>query len=891
MTALVTLAALTAQTAAPQLEWTFDTPADARAWVANSHLANVKHADGILSADAVEWDPFFVCKGLSIPASPWQFVLLRVKADKPGQGQLFWSGVTEGKYDGFSPRKTTHFTLRGTGDWEDVVIVPGWHPEGTIRQLRLDLYDDARFDIDAIRIMPWPDASKPLTDTMSWTIGPDPKAWRIHPAAHVLLSPPLRLAVDDKPWVTLVVRSEQPTAGRVLWLASGVRDVQSQPFAARGGGQTQHINVDVGGLANWRSPLLAIGVDLPSDAKITVESLAIADQPSGPPELTLNYVGLEDAINRAGRPCRLLAQFANLGGSATEHVRVRLDLPSGVKLVEGKPVVDLPATDYDDQRSLTWLLQADQPGTYAAKLSSSGKGAAPPATAELRILPAVDLPKAEYVPPPKPVETVMDICAYYFPGWQADAKWDCIRRVAPIRKPLLGYYDESNPECVDWQIKWAVENGITCFLVDWYWIKGRKSLEHWFDAYRKARYRDHLQVAIMWANHIPPGSHSMNDWENVTREWIDRYFTLPTYYHIDGWPAVFLWSPHNIRRDLGGSDAVAKAFAMSQDMARKAGHKGIRFLAMFGHESKSGVEALIKEGYYGATNYHEWGDAPDRVADRRRNQYQHIVETVRKTWEEKVARCGELVYYPVVDTGWDSRPWHGDKARVILGRTPERFENILRQAKDYCRQLGRQFVVLGPVNEWGEGSYIMPNTEFGFRMLEAIRRVYAKGDPSTWPQNIAPTDVGLGPYDYPHEPGKIRWTFQSGPEGWADMMGVGNMQVRDGKLCFETVTHDPAIMARPGRIDARKLTRLVVRMRIDGTLPAGTKAQMFYSVSSRAMTEATSFRFPLKTDGEMHTYTVDLSDVHRWRGRVTTLRFDPCNVRGVNVCIDEIRFE
>ena len=30
---------------------------------------------------------------------------------------------------------------------------------------------------------------------------------------------------------------------------------------------------------------------------------------------------------------------------------------------------------------------------------------------------------------------------------------------------------------------------------------------------------------------------------------------------------------------------------------------------MFGHESKAGVKALLEEGYYGATNYHEWGNA------------------------------------------------------------------------------------------------------------------------------------------------------------------------------------------------------------------------------------------------------------------------------------------
>jgi hypothetical protein len=326
-------------------------------------------------------------------------------------------------------------------------------------------------------------------------------------------------------------------------------------------------------------------------------------------------------------------------------------------------------------------------------------------------------------------------------------------------------------------------------------------------------------------------------------------------------------------------------------MARKAGYKGITFIAMFGHESEAGVKALLAEGYYGATNYHEWGDAPNLVKDRRQNRYQDIVTTVRTTWAQKVARCGKLVYHPVVDTGWDSRPWHGDRARVIRGRTPARFEDILRQAKAYCTQIGRNIVVLGPANEWGEGSYIEPNTEFGFEMMEAVRRVFAKGQPASWPKNIGPADVGRGPYDFPVVPRTSTWSFDKGTEGWSRMMGVSELEHRKGALHFKTVTHDPAIMVNTGRLRAKDFTKVVLRMRIDGKLPERDNGQLFFSVGGHAMTEPTSFRFPLLTDGKMHAYTIDLTSNPRWRGRISTLRFDPCSTGDVGVVVEEIRFE
>ena len=34
-------------------------------------------------------------------------------------------------------------------------------------------------------------------------------------------------------------------------------------------------------------------------------------------------------------------------------------------------------------------------------------------------------------------------------------------------------------------------------------------------------------------------------------------------------------------------------------------------------------------------------------------------------------------------------------------------------------------------------------------MLDAVRRTFATGPSSTWPINISPADVSLGPYEFP----------------------------------------------------------------------------------------------------------------------------------------------
>ena len=40
----------------------------------------------------------------------------------------------------------------------------------------------------------------------------------------------------------------------------------------------------------------------------------------------------------------------------------------------------------------------------------------------------------------------------------------------------------------------------------------------------------------------------------------------------------------------------------------------------------------------------------------------------------------------------------------------------------------------------------------------------------------------------------------------------------------------------------------------------------------------------------MHLYTIDLKACPRWRGNITTLRFDPCDTKDIQIAIDDIQF-
>ena len=862
--------------------WTFD--ADLEGWAPNAHLANVAVKNGVVSADARDWDPFFTRRDLAFGATPWQFVAVKIRASQPGDGDLFWSGTTEGEHGGFSQEKRASLSITEANTWEDVIIFPFWQAEGTIRQLRLDLYRGTHFDIDAIHVMEWGEDAAPLTDVFSWEFDGDAPAWQVHPAAGELVSPRLALPVDEKGWVSVRLQSDKAGTASILWGSSEARGMQTSFFEVRGAPEPKTYDIELQGEPGWQGAVNALGILLPKH-EVRLEGIAIADNPLGPPEITTQYFGFANGVNRTGRTCRVIAKVENTGGDASEPVTARFVVSQDLRFSKNTAAAQQsPALKRGQSHVFAWDVTTVMPATHTVHLKV---GDGPRETGKLVFTkPATQTRQAPYPAEPRPVGTAIDICAYYFPGWNCDAKWDCIREF-PERKPVLGYYDESNPECVDWQIKWAVENGISCFLVDWYWCEGRQSLTHWFDAYRKAKFRDYLKVAIMWANHNPPGTHSPEDWRKVTQEWIGHYFNLPSYYRIGDKPAVFIWAPHNIRKDLNGSDAVKAALDESQEMARAAGYDGIHFVAMGYDFSATNIKALLHEGYAAVTTYHEWGF--DNLRRGRQTQFAEVVRKSQAAWVKKADDAGDLSYYPVVDTGWDSRPWHGNQARVITGRTPQLFGKLLAKAQNFIVAHDESIIILGPVNEWGEGSYIEPCAEYGFRMLEAVRKAFGRGNPAGWPPNMGPPDIGRGPFDYARRKPVKAWDFDADPCGWTPMMNAPEAACSDGCLRFRTASADAALIAETYGIEALKFSKAAIKMQLVGPLPEAAHGQLFWSTSRNAMSEATSVAFPLAADGEVHEYTLDLASNPRWRGRVSSLRFDPCNAKDIEVALDNLQ--
>ena len=535
-----------------------------------------------------------------------------------------------------------------------------------------------------------------------------------------------------------------------------------------------------------------------------------------------------------------------------------------------------------------------------------------------------------YIPEPQPAKSAVEITALYYPGTEHMPEWDMVDQTLPHVKPLLGWYDEGNPEVIDWQIKWAVEHGISSFCVDWYWNRGVQRLDHWVKGYYKARFRKYLKWYMMYANHNAPGSHSTEDQVALSKWWIDNYFTTPEYYTIDGKPVVVVWDCPKLDRDfiaeaaakgetLAPGEGAKRAFAITERLAKAAGLKGVYWIDMY-HGWKyeqpkidfaKGIGCRAQMIYNFDTISYFLAPELRKPTDTRGRFSYDLVQAAVPKWWEMTSRDPAFPFWPMIPTGWNDQPRSFQRARVITGRTPEKFRKVCESCRAFCEKKGFTRVVIAPVNEWQEGSYIEPNEEYGFGMYDALRDAFCEKPAAGWPKNLRPQDVGRGPYDYPkmHRSSVQSWTFDRDTEGWyRQPYGCPNTLWKDGSLWFETSRDNNfQIRQRTVPFAAERYGTFRLRMKValnpafgmgkgndrppQMRLKWGTEDSPIIRRDLSVDFDGAVASSGVVADGAWHEYALDLSSRPDWKGRVNELWFEAINARHAVVSIDWMRFE
>ena len=344
-------------------------------------------------------------------------------------------------------------------------------------------------------------------------------------------------------------------------------------------------------------------------------------------------------------------------------------------------------------------------------------------------------------------------------GW---CEWELVKAASPRfeshwqpYRPTWGYFDESDSDWSEREISLAADNGIDVFLVDWYWFSGVRIMEEALErGLLRAKNRDRVKFALMWANHhwadyFPapfgqkwnswlPSRHSQSDWYRVMDYCIEHYFRQPNYWTVDGLLFFSLFDPLRLVQELGGTEAFKTTLAETNRRLAQAQLPPLHLNAMLGDPKN--VDRLMDAGFSSTTMYtlNTSGQAGDNLVER----YEDLVEAHPRRWQEMAATS--LPHFPIVTMGWDVTPrcektveWpfppsplSGKRdypyGRVIVGNTPDLFRKLCEHARSHCDAANPvpYALLINAWNEWTEGSFLLPEERYGTGYLEAIRETF-----------------------------------------------------------------------------------------------------------------------------------------------------------------------
>ncbi len=322
------------------------------------------------------------------------------------------------------------------------------------------------------------------------------------------------------------------------------------------------------------------------------------------------------------------------------------------------------------------------------------------------------------------------------------------------RRPLWGAGDEADPSVMEFQIEEATRHGVNVFIYDWYWYDRRPFLENCLnDGFLQAKNREKMKFYLMWANHnanyvwdkrlsssvecdVWLGSVDRVEFERITDRLIERYFTQPNYYCIEGRPVFMIYDVDNLIEGLGGIEETRAALEHFREKTVAAGFAGLELqLTMLSEDrfNASGVDGartlstkeIVSLLSFDSMSHYQFVHFCDM--DR---AYEEILPDVAAEWD-RIDRDYVIPYYPHASVGWDNNPRYTEyREPVCRDNTPEMFERALRMAKAYVdsHRLPAPLITVNSWNEWTESSYLQPDDRTGYGYLEAIRRVFGEAD-------------------------------------------------------------------------------------------------------------------------------------------------------------------
>lgn len=335
--------------------------------------------------------------------------------------------------------------------------------------------------------------------------------------------------------------------------------------------------------------------------------------------------------------------------------------------------------------------------------------------------------------------------------------WVAVKKAQPLFKnhlepkvPLNGYYDLSRVEDIRSQIEMANKYGIYGFAIYHYWfnsnlnllqkpaeiILDNKDLDTHFlflwDNQSWIRTWSKLEKANDWA----PDYDSKEQGENAFSE--SGILAKLDYGNEHDWKTHFDWLLPFFKDDryvkinnkpvFGFFNACKKEEKETQlamvacwdRLARENGFAGIHCMGRVTHWKNNFSNKFLYSPFVDASILNA---AIHKIANiLKKNRIRTY--SYDSAWKVALNNAAQSDEKTIVSgfVNFDDSPRRGEKGRILIGATPEKFYKYMTRLINIARKQNKEYIFLTAWNEWGEGAYLEPDEENGYAYLEALKR-------------------------------------------------------------------------------------------------------------------------------------------------------------------------
>jgi hypothetical protein len=354
-------------------------------------------------------------------------------------------------------------------------------------------------------------------------------------------------------------------------------------------------------------------------------------------------------------------------------------------------------------------------------------------------------------------------------------EWVNVKAARPLfvghrqpRVPANGYAMLESADELDAQFKEATVHGLNGFIFYHYWSRGTRLLRKPLDILLSSPHiGSNANFALCWANHawtrswknrsgaldvLLEQNYEVDAAERAEHvDFIVRCFEDSRYLRVNDKPLLLVYSPETIPQF---ADFVAELKAAC------AAHLGVEceisgviknwqsswdFLELL--DSVTLAQPALSQ-YASADIFdqklsaREFVLSPEKIVRGLPNWAKHLLYPIQDRFFNKVSyvdydqawqmaleqmrravASGRYVHLSgFVD--FDNTARYGVRAKIYRGFTPEKFAAYMRQAYEIANTNAQSgLLFLNAWNEWAEGMYLQPDTEFGNARLDAIRSI------------------------------------------------------------------------------------------------------------------------------------------------------------------------